>query len=66
MQEHRTVEPKTGRVGNHMATSGELPVAAVKHLARLAVAIEADVAAQRATMSMPTTSEPAATLATVS
>ncbi len=38
-----------------------------KHLARLAVAVEADVAAQRAATTVPPTpTEPAATLATVS
>src|SRR5215210_3487320 len=37
-----------------------------QHLARLAVAVERDVTAQRATMALPTPTEPAATLATVS
>jgi len=37
-----------------------------KHLARLAVAVEADVTAQRGSLTMPTSTEPAATLATVS
>ena len=37
-----------------------------QHLARLAVAVERDLAAQRAAVTMPTPTEPAATLATVS
>ena len=37
-----------------------------KHLARLAVAVEADVTAQRANLTMSTPIEPTATLATVS
>jgi hypothetical protein len=37
-----------------------------KHLARLAVAVERDLAAQRAAVTMPTPTEPAATLATIS
>ena len=44
-----------------------LKIIGYKHLARLAVAVEADVAAQRVDMTtMPTPTDPAATLATVS
>ncbi len=37
-----------------------------QHLARLAVTVEADVAAQLAAIALPTPTDPAATLATVS